>query len=57
MVLQDRTSLKIIGNSKYIRVPYPVAIDNKFPFDDMDKLNLKIEGKKIVIEKNAGDKE
>ena len=51
MALQDNTSLKTFGNSKYIRIPYAVAIDNKFPFKEEEKLQLKIEGKKIVIEK------
>jgi hypothetical protein len=45
------TKFAIVGNAKMFRVPAPMWRDSDFPFSDDEEVLMKIEKKKLVIEK------
>lgn len=40
-----------IYQKNLIYVPFPLLSDSKYPFEERDKVKIRIEGRKLIIEK------
>lgn len=39
------------GNTRYVSIPSNVVMDSSFPFEDKESVNVRIDGKRLIIEK------
>lgn len=51
----NKTSISKVGGSSYFLIPFRIIDDTSFPFSDSDSLIMRIDDRRIIIEKNGQD--
>lgn len=51
-MLEGKTKITLIGNSRYLLLPDKIFTDSAFPFNEDEELLVTIKENKLVIEEN-----